>query len=223
MLAIKTARRDAGDNSLRVFIGDAGAVRRTRPTQAEFNAMIRQRKGEIARALARLKSRSITVDEFGRLMDSVMLEAHANGWMLGRQRAGNLKEEMFDDYLAAVAAKDKDGSYLLRFLDEIDGGRYGHVDDLSTDAIQSRANLYIARARGTANEAFVETSPDGMEFTWHLGGTENHCSDCPEIAALSPFIKDTMFTYPGHGDTPCLSHCKCFLTREDKVSAFQRS
>lgn len=223
MLELKTARRNSGDGLTRIFIGDTGGTRRSRPTQAEFDAMIRQRKGELSRLVSRLSSRSITVDEFGRVFDSILLESHANGWTLGRQRAGNLKEEMFDDYLAAVAAKDKDGAFLLNFLDDISGGRYGDINELSTGAIQARANLYVARARGTSNEAFVETSPDGMEFTWHLGGTEDHCSDCPEIAALSPFIKDTMFTYPGHGDTPCLANCKCYLTREDKVSAFQRS
>jgi len=89
------------------------------------------------------------------------------------------------------------------------------------DTVKSRQDLYAQKLRGTANEAFVESGEDNEEYDWILGGTERHCEDCPRIAALSPFTKETLFAYPCSGDTECLGNCDCVLKRvSDGVKGF---
>jgi hypothetical protein len=81
----------------------------------------------------------------------------------------------------------------------------------------NRGRLYIGTMRGTQGQGFVFGSPEDVEFNWRLGGPEDHCTDCPVIAAASPFTAGTIFTHPGMGDTPCLGNCNCYWEREDGV------
>ena len=193
--------------------------RDSRPTQDEWNRHLSSKRKKMRELVAGIKDGSVR--DFGDAFDDLLLDAHADAATLGRQRAGNLAYQNTDDILWGIAAKDKDADYLLRFLDDIAGGRYGTMDALNYSAIANRADLYVSRSRGTANQAFVDASTDQDEFIWRLGGNENHCSECPELAAMSPWYKDDLFYVPGDGDTPCLSRCKCYLVRADGITGFK--
>jgi len=59
---------------------------------------------------------------------------------------------------------------------------------------------------------------DGVLIHWELGHPiGDHCSDCLDIAANSPYTKETLPTVPKSGDTECLFNCLCRLVyvRED--------
>lgn len=46
---------------------------------------------------------------------------------------------------------------------------------------------------------------------WVLGPNENNCEDCIDLASNGPYMRDTLDTVPGGGDTQCLMNCKCSL------------
>jgi hypothetical protein len=89
-------------------------------------------------------------------------------------------------------------------------------------SLDPRTDLYVGRMRGSANEAFAKGSFEDdpkAEFVWQLG-SEDSCEDCPEKAADSPYTEDTLYSYPGDGDTECLGNCKCILVRQDGATGF---
>ena len=151
--------------------------------------------------------------------------AHSEAIKLGRALAG--AKPLDDDELLRQArtAKDTESEFLNNFVHQLkaDDPRYvdedGHFIEGSMDA---RATLYVGRLRGTANQHFVESSPPDLGWVWELGGNEHHCEDCPRMASLSPFTRDTLFSYPGDGSTECLGNCTCRLVRSDGISGFGR-
>lgn len=186
------------------------------PTQADYAAMLRARRSEILEITTRLANMAITAQDWADAFNLVLYSGHGMSWMMGRQRAGDLTPETIDDLMAGIAAKDRQNEFLNNFLDALIDKDARYFDEeglLKINSVMNRADLYVGAMRGTANEAWVSTSSDEEEFIWHLGGNEKHCNDCPRIAALSPFTKDTLFTYPCDGDTDCLGRCLCWLER----------
>lgn len=196
-----------------------------RPTQADYDSMVRRRRREIRHITEQLAAGDINPDQWADRFDSVLMVGHSRAWHLGRKLAGDLRDFNEDDRLAGLAAKDADAEYLRNFLDAIKSGDARYIDDqgrLRPDAVMNRANLYIGKMRGTSAEAFVAACDDAEQFDWVLGANEHHCEDCPRIARLSPFDKSTLWTYPGKGDTECLGRCLCHVRRRsDRLSAFK--
>ncbi|MCC7229263.1 MAG: hypothetical protein IT203_02650 [Fimbriimonadaceae bacterium] len=196
-----------------------------RPTQADFDAMVRRRRRELRHITEQFAGGQLNPDQWADRFDSILLAGHSRAWHLGRKLAGDLRDFNDDDRLMGLAAKDGDAEYLRSFLEAIKAGDARYVDEsgrLRPDAIMNRANLYLGKMRGTSAEAFVAASDDAEQFDWVLGANERHCEDCPRIARLSPFEKSTMFTYPGSGDTECLGNCLCYVRRRsDRLTAFK--
>jgi hypothetical protein len=170
-----------------------------------------------------LKLGQISPQEWADRFDSILLEGHTQAWRLGRQRSGDGSPQTLDDYLHGLSAKDQEADWLESFMEKIDAG--GFTDEngvLRTGPIMSRSRLYVGKMRGTANEAFVELSPDSSEWWWILG-VEDHCDDCPFIAGESPFTKDANIGYPGDGGTECLGNCGCHIRRDDGIECFTRT
>lgn len=167
----------------------------------------------MSNAVDELVSGRISAREFGERMQASLIDGHAQSWTLGRQRAGDLTAATADDFFVGLARADADADFLLSFLEDIEGDRYRDADgNLKPKAVKARAKLYAQKMRGTSGDAFVAACADEDEFTWVMAGIE-HCSDCPELAALSPWTKDTLFAKPGDGETDCLGNCKCHLER----------
>lgn len=148
-------------------------------------------------------------------------DVHTAALALGRSAAHGAAE-------AAVGATDRLGGSLIAhdeaqflrgFRGDIENGRYTDSDGaLRSAAVDSRLRMYSAKLRATANRAFVEASPEGASFVWNLRDGAHHCAgnggmNCPEIAAGGTYTRLTMPTYPGGGETPCLTNCRCWLTR----------
>jgi len=192
------------------------------PSNADYAQMIRHRAGDLARICHNLATGRIDIDQFGELFDGVLLKGHTDGWVMGRQRAGDSRDITDADRLAGLAAKDSEAQFLNGFLDDLRNGRYlDDAGELKEAAIRARSNLYLGKVRATSAEAFVEASDPAEEYIWILVA-EEHCEDCPRIADLSPFTKDTIIGFPGSGDTECLGNCKCFLKRvSDNHTTFE--
>jgi hypothetical protein len=197
------------------------------PTQADFNAMIRKRRREVRQATEDLASGKINIHQWADRFDASLLSGHSRAWHLGRRLAGDLRGFGTDDMLAGRAAKDKDSKFLNQFVQDIVDRDPRYVEQsgqIRANAVINRANLYIGRMRASAAESFVGACKDDELFDWILGATEQHCEDCPALAALSPFTKSTLSTYPGEGDTECLGNCKCYLRRRsDRLTTFKAS
>ena len=61
----------------------------------------------------------------------------------------------------------------------------------------------------------------GVLMDWVLDDGADHCDDCPDLEAGSPYTADALDTWPGQGDTQCLDHCRCTIQAEaDSWAAF---
>lgn len=192
-----------------------------RPSQGSFNAMMRARQRELDDLCMRLAKGEISIREWADDFDSVLLNGHTQAWAMGRQRGGDLRPLSPSDQLVGIAAKDQEAVYLHGFMQDIQNGRY--TDDeglLKVGHIKQRASLYVGKIRGTASEAWANASPADMTMNWVMLAME-HCTDCPRMAALSPWDPQDLWAYPGSGDTECLGNCKCILRREDGEESFR--
>lgn len=159
--------------------------------------------------------------EWADQMAAVLLDGHRDGWVLGRYLAGDMTEPGVMDNLMARAALDEESVFLIRFQQAIEAGKYTNEDGtLDLDRITQRARTYRYKFRGTANVSFTEASQASDEFTWIMEAVE-HCPDCPDLEAGSPYTKDTIYVWPGDGSTACLYNCKCHLRRADGVTGFK--
>ena len=196
------------------------------PSQSEFNAFMRVRRGDLAKLAERLVAGTLSPDEWYDAFASMLIDGHAGAYALGRQRGGDMWPLDVDDYLRGRAIADGETQWLLGFLDDLRNKHPRYFDAetgvyrLST--IQQRSGLYAAKMRGTSSAAFVGTADVLEQFEWVLGAVEEHCSQCPVLAGMSPWDADAMPFYPGSADTPCLGNCKCHLVRlSDGLSSFK--
>ena len=70
-------------------------------------------------------------------------------------------------------------------------------------------------------EGAISQIPLSMLIYWTLHPAE-HCVNCLELAAGSPYTKETLPTFPKRGDTQCLTNCKCTLELSTRLRALAR-
>lgn len=188
------------------------------PTQQDFINLVRDSRRALSTLAQDLADRLIDAREWGERFKRILNASHAQAYTLGRQRAGDLLSSSVDDVLAGVAAADTEADFLLAFIDAIQEGDLRYFDDegnLKVTEVARRSRMYTGALRGTTNEAWANALPGEQEIFWRLGAVEEHCTDCPELAALNPFTRDTLFQKPGDNQTPCLFHCRCWLETID--------
>jgi hypothetical protein len=191
------------------------------PTQQDWNDFSISARDELSAIANRFGEGAMNADEFMNEMHTALEELHGRSAFMGRQLAGDMSPFNAIDsaFGKEIAANERE--FLEQFAADLRYGRY--VDDdgvLNIDMVNARARSYAGRLRGTADEVFVGNSDDDAWFIWHLG-SENSCSECPVIAAGSPYTKATLDTMPGANETPCLYNCRCWLEREDGVLSFK--
>lgn len=189
------------------------------PTQAALDRLLLQTGAELERHAQAVGSGAWGPTMFGDRMLATLTDAHARAAYLGRFRAGDTTPPDADDRRFAEEVVRTEDEFLAAFEEDLASGRYtdeqGHLD---TAAIARRARMYLGRVAGTANETFALAS-DGPIY-WRLGSPEQHCPDCPRLAAGSPYTADSLPVYPKSNQTACMFHCGCFLEREDGVRSF---
>lgn len=141
---------------------------------------------------------------------------HQMAYYAGRTYGGDTSPMGAEDVAEGDAAAATQLPYVEQFIADAAGGTFRVEDEAGTiatdaEAIRRRAWLYGRRLLGTANLAWVATLADDDLIHWKLGNTEDHCTQCPALAAASPYTRATLNSLPGDGSTDCLSNCKCYL------------
>lgn len=97
-------------------------------------------------------------------------------------------------------------------LDYLDG----FATDLATGAISeaqaaARAGLWsgLVHTAYQVGKVLALSDDAKAEIYWTAEGDEGTCAQCDDLAAGSPYRLDELPTYPGMGDTSCLSACRC--------------
>lgn len=198
-------------------------LKRTRkPSNAEFSKLVRGFRGEFELLMRRYSQGFMSPRDWAEAMQRLCVDGHAESYAMGRQLAGDLADLSQSDFLSGLAVADRQAPYLLGFMYDLENGKYLDDDGIfQSSKTRARLNQYAHAMRGTATDAFINTSGDTIDFEWMLGAVEKHCSDCPRYAAMNPWTKDSLFAWPGSMDTPCLGNCKCHLRREDGATSFQ--
>lgn len=186
-----------------------------RISQHRMNRLVQVTRSQIRRVTDRLIRGKITPEEWGERMHAILEERHTRAVVLGRMRAGDHTPREADDEKFGKLVADEQLQYLGRFERSIRDG------ELSDAQIRARAQMYANRLCGTANEVFVLASVTSATFEWMLGGSENHCDDCPELAEAGPYTESTLPTVPRAGETECRMNCLCWLQRTDGVEGFR--
>ena len=135
-------------------------------------------------------------------------DGHLAAWLAGRQMAGVDGPVDDDDRRQARRLADFQSEYLDNFRDKLDDG--GYEGDGDAAKAGQRCDLYALSIRGSASEAWASSQNEDDEIDWVLGDAE-HCDDCIALAAQSPYTGNTLYAYPGQGDTECGMHCHCHL------------
>jgi len=170
--------------------------------------------------------------EDSRLTMEIIIDQYNNGLITIAEldEAGKLaiKDEIIRQYLLGIGGRDQ--------MTQADWGSVGgtiadqyrywneminalEAGEITPGELMSRSKMYIRssteaywRAKGRV------TSRLGYdEVNWRFGSTENHCPTCIERAAMGwqPACENGGFppecSFPGEGDTECLTNCDCSL------------
>lgn len=197
----------------------------SRPNQAQFAKVCRATGRKLDRLAQQLAAGDLRLTDFQELCLDVLEEGHGLAAALGRRRAG---DPVLVDGLDALRARQvmrNEREYFKAFVEQLRDKDKRYVDPefgtFDPDKIASRSRGYIGKMRGTANNAFVDTSQVYDLFDWVMLAAE-HCSQCPELQAGSPYKRDELPTRPGAGETPCRQNCGCVLVRHDGIVGFAR-
>ena len=172
---------------------------------------------DLARALARTRNPLLWQDEFLKLLLHYHELSHLTG-QAGRGLISLARSRAVQAVQSGAGSTAPEADYVQGFLRSLldKDPRYWRDDgQLDADAVLNRMRMYQGRMRGTAGLGFVDPLTPATEIWWVLGGTEDHCLDCPYNASVSPWTKDTLYTTPGGGDTICLYNCRCHLATSD--------
>lgn len=178
---------------------------------------IAKKVGRNMRRIAKeLERGDITPAVWRAKMDSAIRIGHVEAHMAGQRIAGAQGYAGEAQRIGRIIG-DGESQYLQGFLNDILDGRYLDLDGtFRTQSVLSRQMMYVNKTRASASTGFVYAS-SGNQFDWVLGAVEDHCDECPIMAAGGPYTEETLYTVPGLADHPCLTNCRCFLKRDDGV------
>lgn len=183
--------------------------------------MLAGKRGEVKDLVFRHVAGLLPPHEFGAELQQILLRGHAMAGYLGRRRAGDMAPYDQDDteFGRMIAAEQQ--QFSTKFTQDLADGRYDGEDGRPMALpILRRAEMYVHRMRGSANEAFVLASDPRRDlFWWRLGDTDT-CPDCPRIAAGSPYDGRNLPPPPGTAATACRTNCACHIERGDGVTGF---
>ena len=151
--------------------------------------------------------------EFVDLVERLHTHASSEGRGVGASIAElEYQAITFEDRMFGAAMTVAQAPYIAKFRRAIETGQYGDLGSLfDPRRAMSRVELYGRRAIGSANEQMLLMFEEEPEIWWRLGPNENHCHQCPEIAAGGPYSRATLPGVPGAARTDCGPLCKCHL------------
>jgi hypothetical protein len=201
-------------------------LRRRIPTDKDFAKLVTAHRGRIATLTDALAQGTYTEREYIENLFALLEDGHTESVRLARGLNEDFTPLEDDDRGFASLVMDGEAEFLARFLNDLVSGRYRDAGgELKTKAVAARARMYTGKYRGTANEVFVLSSPDGEKFAWHQLTIEP-CDDCPRIERGGPYTSEqlALIGHPGQGRQQCRTQCGCLLRRiSDNRFGFSRS
>lgn len=149
----------------------------------------------------RLYRGDITLAQWQTGVAQELKDAHLAQAMFARGGKANMTSVEFGRVGGTLADEYR---YLAGFADDIAAGRVSEAQAIARIRQYGRAtrqsywNEYRLASRGL--------------IAWRLNPAE-HCGDCLNLAAGSPYRVDALPTVPGAGSTQCRGNCKCTLER----------
>lgn len=169
---------------------------------------------------------TLNPNTWGRSVAATLLGAHSHAAYIGRRLAGSNVPFGQTDLDFGASIMDQQQPFLEGFISDLWGGRYTEGDagfglaPLLPAPVKRRVQMYAVRLRGTGNEAWTVMLPNDTAIYWDMLEGEDHCENCPELQASSPYTPLSIPTFPGAGDTQCMFNCKCSLHTEYGLEAF---
>ena len=143
----------------------------------------------------------IQAKELGTVLRAEIKKETVRQYLLGR---GGVKQMTPRDWGRIGASVAEQYGYLDDFIKE--------ADQLSEAQIASRVQMYINSAREGFEKGKAEAIKQSGEFTeerWVMDTSKENCSGCQALAAKGWVKIGELGTFPGSGDTPCLTKCGC--------------
>jgi hypothetical protein len=155
-------------------------------------------------ATRQLYAGQLTLEQWQIVTAHELKDAHLAQAMFAVGGKRNMTQENWGRVGGALANQYR---YLDNFANEIAAG------NVSLEAALARINLYGDATQASYWREYKLATKE--QLWWNLGTTEQHCGRCPELAAASPYNPKDLNQVPGDGNTPCLGHCDCTLSREE--------
>jgi len=188
---------------------NAVQAKKTNGKQSAHDKRIEEAKQVFLDLTERNQSGTLDSDAYQEAFSDELRSLHADMYKIGRELAGNAATAEEAEQIGLQIA-DLEQSFLAGLIQDLADGRYDGV----SPALDQRLGMYASKGSSTASLGFVDGSGADEEFYWDMNGAvEDHCQDCPYLEANSPYMKETLYTSPRQGDTPCLTNCKCRLVR----------
>ena len=161
---------------------------------------------DFIRLVTELDTKKITKNQFIARSRSLFKAAYEKAYRLGTDSAGlDFMDLPSEDLTWLARARSHEYRFLNKFADDI-------VSKRGSIAYNDRARMYVTNTDGIFDAGRIDAYPNESTWVyWELGGSENPCGDCIDLAMNSPYRPDELPTTPRAGDTQCLSNCKCTL------------
>lgn len=92
--------------------------------------------------------------------------------------------------------------------------------DAKLNALRSSITRYAEPPWGAGQQAYGEQlAANDVLLVWELGDDEDHCADCLQLAAGSPYEKGDVPAWPGDGNSVCLDRCHCSIVADEQTWA----
>jgi hypothetical protein len=177
--------------------------------QSAHDARIEEAKQVFLDLTERNQSGALDFDAYKEAFSDELRSLHSDMYKIGRELAGKAATAEEAEQIGLQIA-DLEQVFLAGLVQDLADGRYDGI----SPALDQRLGMYANKGSSTASLGFVDGSGADEEFYWDMNGAvEDHCQDCPYLEANSPYMKETLYTSPRQGDTPCLTNCKCRLVR----------
>jgi hypothetical protein len=179
------------------------------PAQSSFYASLIRYRDDFWQE-ARIYTRTLDVDKWYQSFSSMLVDVHARSafhgaWLSTDKRPQRLDEEFLR--VGRMVAQNQ-AQWVLKFRAKLEDN-----PELTTEQIARQMSMYLGRAQGTANEAFLHYSPPLDIFAWQTTSGES-CPSCEYFGSLEPMPAQEWPTSPRANDTECLFNCKCVWIRE---------
>lgn len=177
--------------------------------QGKHDKRIAKAKQVLLDLTERNQAGELDSDAYQQAFSDELRSLHADMYTIGRELSGKAATAEEAEQIGQQVA-DLEQAFLAGLVTDLADGRYDGI----TPALDQRIGMYASKGSSSASLGFIDGSSGEDEFYWDMNGAvEDHCQDCPYLEANSPYFKDTLYTAPRRGDTPCKSNCRCRLVR----------